>query len=123
MIKLVVDSKHDSKKILNIIQLKYPKCSLGTIHRAFRNKDIKVNGSRIKEDMLVHEGDELEVYISDELLFGTNSKATNNLIDKKRIVYEDDNILIYNKPQEIEVQGMKTEKGLEEFLNEYLDNI
>ena len=113
MKKFEVDSKFDNKKIISIIQTKYPKCALGTIHRALRNKDIKVNGSRIKENISVYTGDEVEVYISDELLLGSNLDYK---VDKKKIVYEDDNLLIYNKPQELEVQKSKNEDGLEDAL-------
>ncbi|MBR6253527.1 MAG: RluA family pseudouridine synthase [Clostridia bacterium] len=113
MKKIIIDSKNNNKKIINIIQSKYPKCTLGTIHRALRNKDIKINGARIKENVAVYEGDEVEVYISDELLLGNNQEYK---IDKKRIAYEDDNILIYNKPQKLEVQKSKSEDGLEEIL-------
>lgn len=66
----------------------------------------------------MYSGDEVEVFISDELLNGKNGEATNYTIEKKRIVYEDDNLLIYNKPIELEVQGTKKEPGLEEALNE-----
>ncbi len=116
MKKIIVDSKLSNKKLINIIQLRYPKCSLGTIHKALRNKDVKVNGNRVKENIAVFENDILEVYITDELLLGTNNKATNN-IDKKKLAYDDENILVYRKPQEIEVQGTKDEPGLEEMLN------
>ena len=113
MIKFVVNKKEDSKKIIQIIQNKYPKCALGTIHRALRNKDIKINGSRIKENVAVYDGDEVEVFISDELLLGNNEEYK---VEKKRIAFEDENILIYNKPQELEVQKSKNEAGLEESL-------
>ena len=115
----IVESKNDNKKIVQVVQNKYPKCALGTIHRALRNKDIKVNGIRIKENVEVFEGDEVEVFISDELILGNNKFE----IDKKKIVYEDDNILIYNKPQEIEVQGLKNGAGLEEELRKYYKGI
>ena len=88
--------------------------------RALRNKDIKVNGNRIKEDIKVFEGDELEVYISDELLNGNNKESLYS-INKKDIIFEDDNILVYNKPQELEVQGNNKEQGLEELLNEFFN--
>ncbi len=120
MIRINVDSKLSGKKIVTIIQNKYPKCALGTIHRALRNKDIKVNGTRVKDNVEVYDDDELEIYITDELLNGLNSKIPTHKIVKKNITYEDDNILIYNKPQELEVQGKKDEPGLEELLYDYL---
>ena len=123
MKKIVVDSKLNNKKIISIIQQKYPKCALGIIHRALRNKDIKVNGNRVKDNIAVYDGDLLEVYITDELLNGSNNKATNYEISKRQIAYEDENILIYRKPQELEVQGKENEQGLEELLNDYLGTI
>ena len=119
MKSISITQKENGKRIITVIQNKYPKCSLGTIHRALRNKDIKVNGTRIKENTEVFEGDEVEVYISDELLLGNNKFE----VDKKRIIYEDENILIYNKPKEVEVQGSKNGIGLEEELNNYYNGI
>ena len=116
---ILVNSKLNNKKIIDVIKQQHPKCPLGAIHRALRNKDINVNGVRTKENIAVYTGDELEVYITDEILNGQDEKisATNYEIEKKRIVYEDDNILIYNKPQELEVQG---NDSLEENLNKYV---
>ncbi len=119
MVLISVNNKLNGKKIINLIQSKYPKCALGTIHRALRNKDIKVNGSRIKDNIVVYEGEKIEVYITDELLNGSNNKATNHEISKKKIAYEDENILVYRKPQELEVQGNGNEPGLEELINQY----
>lgn len=117
MTKFIVESKYSGKKIVQIISSKYPKCSQNNIQRALRNKDIKVNGTRIKENVSVYAGDTVEVFISDELLF---NKSTNYVTEPKRIVFEDDNILIYNKPRELEVQGADGEFGLEDALKVYL---
>ena len=68
------------------------------IYKMFRKKDIKINGKRINKDISVFEGDEILVYISDSLL---NAKSSVNL----NIIFEDDNILIINKPSNIEVTG------------------
>ena len=61
-----------------------------------RKKDIKINGKRIHDNVTIHEGDEILVYISDELL-------NNNI--KLDIIYEDENILVLNKPYNLEVTG------------------
>ena len=123
MKKIIISKKQDNKKIVSIIRTMFPNCKSSTIQKALRNKDIKINGSRVKEDLTVFEGDEVEVYITDELLESSTKRQDKIKIDKKRIVYEDDNILIYNKPQELEVQGKKDEVGLEELLNEYYSNL
>jgi len=118
MIKFVINSKQNNKKIVSIIRTKYPNCSSGTIHKALRNKDIKINGQRIKEDTVVFQDDEVEAFISDELLNENDKSTSNQKIEKERILFDDDNILIYNKPQEMEVQGSKGTVGLEQLLNE-----
>jgi len=111
MIKLIVDEKGNSKKIVSYLQLKYNKLPQSAIFKALRNKDIKVNGIRIKDNVTLELGDELEIYIKDDIIFGKVSKFT--VVDKD-IVYDDENILVYNKPEGIEVQGFDGEIGLEE---------
>ena len=68
-------------------------------NKTLRKKDIKVNGKRVVQNINVFENDEILVYISDELL------EKNINLD---IVYEDDNILLINKPINIEVIGKQS---------------
>ena len=56
------------------------------------NLNIIINDVKIKEDTIVYEADTVTIYITDEFLF-----------KKIKKIYEDDNILIVNKPQEMEV--------------------
>ena len=111
MIKLVVDEKGNNKKIVSYLQAKYNKLPQNAIFKALRNKDIKINGVRIKDNVTLGMGDEIEFYIKDDIILGKVSKFE---VNQKDIVYEDENIIIYNKPQNIEVQGKSGEIGLEE---------
>lgn len=117
MIKLVVDEKGNNKKIVSYLQSKYNKLPQSAIFKALRNKDIKVNGTRIKDNVTLELGDEIEVYIKDDIILGKVSKFA---INPKDMVYEDENIIVYNKPQNIEVQGKNGELGLEEALKEQM---
>lgn len=99
MIKLVVNKKYDGKKLNKFLLDNIENLSSNLFYRTLRKKDIKINGKRIKEDILVHENDEILVYISDELL------KPNISLD---IVYEDNNILIINKPFNLEVAGINS---------------
>lgn len=96
MKKLIVSKKYNEKKLNKFLQENIPNLTSNLFYKTLRKKDIKVNGIRIKDNVTVFEGDEILVYISDELL-------TNNL--KLDIFFEDDNILIINKPYNIEVTG------------------
>lgn len=116
MVKIIVDEKGNNKKLVAYLNSKFNKLPQSAIFKALRNKDIKINGTRIKDNINLEIGDEIEVYIKDEVIYGKVSKFD---ISKKDIAYEDENILIYNKPQNIEVQG-KDELGLEQALKEQL---
>ena len=98
MKKLIVNKKYDGKKLNKFLIDNIPNLSFGLFCNTLRKKDIKINGKRVNKDVSIFEGDEVLVYISDELL---DSKTSINL----DIVFEDDNILIINKPANIEVTG------------------
>ena len=71
MRKIIVEK--DCKKISTYLQNKFRRLPKGAIFKALRNKDIRVNDVKISEDIAVKAGDELTVYITDELLFGNIS--------------------------------------------------
>lgn len=96
MKKLIVDNKYNNKKLDKFLYDKFPSLTNNIFYKTLRKKDIKINGKRISENINVFENDEIIIYIPDELL-------ENNLkIDK---IYEDNNILLVNKPINIEVVG------------------
>ena len=99
MKKLVVDKKYNSKKLNKFLQDKIPNLSNNLFYKTLRKKDIKVNGKRVNENILVFENDEIEVYIADSLL---ETKITFD------IVFEDENILVIDKPAGIEVTGSQS---------------
>lgn len=94
MRNLIVTKKYNNKKLNTFIMDSFPDLSLNRLNKALRQKDIKINGIKVKENVILNENDNVEVYISDEFLF---KKIDIN------IVYEDDNILVINKPCGIEV--------------------
>lgn len=78
---------------------------MGTIRKALRDKDIKVNGIRTKSDVILNQNDIIEMYLTNN--FTEQSTQKNNV----SIVIEDDNILIVNKPQGIAVHAGDNEKS------------
>lgn len=78
-------------------------CNIGAIRKALRNKDVKVNGTRIKEDIILNRNDNIEIYLA-------NSEQSAPKHDLP-VVFEDDNILIVNKPQGIAVHAGDNESG------------
>lgn len=113
-----VKPEFSGKKIERVLQEAFPKLSPGVLYKALRKKDIKVNGIRVKEGHVVKDGDNLEVYITDDFLYGINKPKT-YMFD---VVYEDDNIIIVNKYPGISVhqdEGDNSETLIEQ-VNEYL---
>lgn len=98
MKSLIVDKKYDEKKLNTFLLESFPNLSFNMLNKALRKKDIRINGKRISENILLHAGDEIKVFISDEFLYATSNIAFD-------IVYEDDLICIVNKPVGIEVTG------------------
>lgn len=96
MKKLIVNKKYNGKKLNTFILENIPTVSSSLFYKTLRKKDIKVNNKRVTENITIFEGDEVLVYISDELL-----RPSFNL----NIFFEDDNILIINKPYNVEVTG------------------
>lgn len=96
MRKLIVPNKYENKKLSVFLLNTFTNLNKNTFYKALRKKDIKINQKRISQDLLLHEDDEVSIYISDSLL--------ENNFDLS-VFYEDKNILIINKPPQIEVLG------------------
>lgn len=96
MKKLIVNQKYDGKKLNKFLLDNVPNLSSNLLYKTLRKKDIKINGKRVNENVTINEGDEILVYIADELLEAK--------VDLK-IVYEDENILVINKDANLEVTG------------------
>lgn len=96
MKKLVVNKKYNNKKLDKFLKDNISTLSNNLFYKTLRKKDIKINGKRVSENVTVFENDEILVYIPDNLL-------ENKL--NLDIIYEDNNILLINKPSNIEVTG------------------
>ena len=112
MRELIVSEKYDGKKLNTFLLDTFDGLSLNTLYKALRKKDIRVNDRRISENIILHTGDHLKVFISDEQLSNSSSKIEL----KPDIVYEDEHICIVNKPAGIEVTG---KNSLTEILKKY----
>lgn len=99
MRKIVVDNKFNNKKLQAFLQFNFTGLSSSVFFKTLRKKDIKVNGKRTSENVVVYENDIIEIFLDDKFLF-------NNF--ELNIIYEDDNILIVNKPTNIEVLDNST---------------
>lgn len=93
MRKVIVENLKKESTLSKYLLLKFPNLSKGSLYKALRNKDIKVNEKRINKDIILNSNDTLEIYISDNILF--------NLPKSIDYIYEDENIAVVFKPQGI----------------------
>lgn len=100
---LIINEKQANKRIDKVLKETFGNMPASAMYKAFRKKDIKVNGVRIKEDYIVNAGDKVEVYIIDQILDGTPLETSATLNRGFSVVYEDTNMIIVNKEQGIPV--------------------
>jgi len=94
----VVNDKYNGKKLNSLLLDTFDGLSLNVLYKALRKKDIRINNVRVSENVVVHTGDQIKVFISDDLL----EKSSHIEID---IIYEDEHICVVNKSAGIEVTG------------------
>ena len=113
MKKVIVTEKYNNKKLINYILDSFPHLNSNTLYKALRKKDIRINNIKTSENKEIHSGDEITIYISDEYLLGTLNIET---------IYEDENILIVNKPEGLSVTDDNSNNNLTSILKEKYGN-
>ena len=113
MKSLIVNEKYNGKKLSQFLFDNFNGLTNNTFNKTLRKKDIRINDVRVSENKTIYEGDEIKVYIVDDLLY---KKDTSSQIE---IVYEDSNIVVFNKPENIEVTG---ENSLETYAEKIYEN-
>lgn len=115
MKEIIISKKYDGKKLKSVLLNEFSGLSFNTLNKALREKDIKINNIRTNKNVSVNEGDIITIYITDDKLV-----KNSNLLIKECIVYEDDNIIIINKPSGICIKSdTENESSLEEILQTY----
>ncbi|GMQ65196.1 RluA family pseudouridine synthase [Vallitalea maricola] len=98
--KEIIVSKDESNQRADKYLLKYfNKSSKSFLYKMLRKKRIKLNKKRIIGNEIIEANDVFQIYLSTE----TIQKFSNHSISKHvsithKVIYEDDNILICNKP-------------------------
>ena len=110
MKEIIVSKRYHEKKLNKVILEELSNINYPTFCKLLRKKDIKINGKRINKDILVYENDKIEIYLP---------KEVEDVKMELDIVYEDENILVINKPVNIEVTGTNS---LTEIINKQYTN-
>lgn len=110
MIKVKIEKNEQNQRLDKFLRKYLESAPLSYIYKAIR-KDVKVNGKRGKEDTLLILGDELTLYMTEEEIQKYRKKQRSFAAKRQfRIAYEDEEIIIVEKPFGLLTHGDKTEK-------------
>ena len=110
MKKFTIDKNDENKRLDRFILKVCPDLPQALMYKYIRLKKIKINSKRAQINTRLCLGDEVSAYIPDEF-FKEKPKAFDFLSapDRLNIVYEDENILLADKPQGLLVHPDKNE--------------
>ena len=110
-IKVEIRKESSNQRADKYLKKLLPLAPASFIYHLFRRKDVKVNKKRIKENYILQEGDVFSYFITDEQLSQFEKELQfetyKNDLD---ILYEDNNVLVVNKPEGLLVHGDINEK-------------
>ncbi len=125
-------SDFESTRLDRAIKKQYGNIPQSIIEKAIRNKDILVNGKKVQASTPVNDNDNIFIHpniIKVFQIINKNDRDNNKKSIKyskyleqftQMIIYEDDNLLIINKPSGLAVQlGSKTNIALDVIAKEY----
>jgi 23S rRNA pseudouridine955/2504/2580 synthase len=101
--EISITAGESSKKLENFLKKRFP---IGYVRKLFRKNGVRVNGRRSKPDDRIASGDRVELYIPfEESPQPTRQNATPQA--DLEIIFEDDEIIVLNKPAGIAVHEGK----------------
>jgi len=119
--RIVTVGENDKDMRLDKFILKLcPKMPKSLLYKYIRKKRIKVNGKKADISYILNLGDEVSLYVSDGFFKKEDFKSADGKLD---IIYEDENIIIIEKPKGLKSQKDKAgEVSLVDLLKSYLYN-
>ncbi len=113
MIQLTIQAQEAGQKLTRYLCKYLDKAPKSFIYKAIRTNKVKLNGKKVKGEEVLNSGDEIKLFLTDDVL---SEMVTKKQVTKTKIsfdvVYEDENILIVNKPE-----GVLTQKDTKESIS------
>lgn len=99
MYKVTVDKNSNGQRADKFIKKLLPLAPSSFIYKMFRKKDIKINGKKASENMMVYTGDEIEMFLYEDKVRQFQQEVNiETLPIHFDVIFEDENILVVNKP-------------------------
>lgn len=113
MKEILIKEIDEGKRVDKYVRKVLNEAPLSFIYKLFRIKDVKINNKKVDISYILKAGDILRIYVSDDQLKEfSKTKPIENIKSNLNIIYEDENILIVNKPRGILIHGDENEKRL-----------
>ena len=110
MVKLIITENEGNQRLDRFLRKYLKRAPLSMIYKLIR-KDVKVNGKRGHEDTVLQAGDSLVIYIPDDKLAELTAPVKKQKARRSfGIVYEDENVIVVNKPSGLLTHGDSHEK-------------
>ena len=103
MQKITVPEKYNEKNLNNFILDKFPNLNINMLYKALRQKDIKINGKRVKENVVIHEGEKIE-YTDYTVPITDTIKLEDNIKQRKIRIY-----VAWNDEKDTEIMDNKAD--------------
>ena len=96
---LIIDENYENQRIDKYLKKLLCQAPSQMIYKMLRKKDVKVNGVKVKENYILKKGDQVELFLYEDR-FQELTKPQNifDLAITFDVLYEDQNILVVNKP-------------------------
>jgi 23S rRNA pseudouridine955/2504/2580 synthase len=126
MIEIKIGMNEKEQRIDRFLMKMMKNDTRSNIFKYLRKKIIKVNGKKVKENYFLQEDDIINIYLPEEFFNKMSEVKKDEIIDKYHldIVYEDEDLLIVNKPVGLLTHPDKNEykKTLSSYVNVYLSD-
>lgn len=111
--KYIIDENTCNQRIDKFLKRMLKDAPISFIYKMFRQKDVKVNSKKVSIDYITKIGDEVDIYLKENLLNEFHKEALIRPVKANfPIIYEDSNILIIDKPKGLLVHGDESEKRI-----------
>jgi len=125
MISFIIKKEEEGQTLEKFVKKALSEAPLSFIYKLFRKKDVKVNGHWQDKKYIISNGEEVSIYITDSQLEEFKRQVESKQVEDitNWIIYEDENILLVNKPRGVLVQkNIEDSNALDEMVISYLVN-
>lgn len=123
MKEIKITNNEEGQRLDRFLKKYLNKANQSFIQKMIRKKNIKLNDSKAEPETVLKKDDLVQLYLSDETIERFREKKTLKQTDIHfKTIYEDDNILVVNKPIGLSTQPDETSaRNLVDEIKMYLD--